>query len=103
MDMFRNYGYGSQFGPVDPYLMPYLNRNRNTASLRQPREMSQTGTPQQGQTGLYNPDVERARAMRAAQAGAGGAAGAGIAPTGTGSVFMQYSHYYQSQAAARRR
>jgi len=103
LDMFRS-GYGDYRGYTDvedAILAPYLRRNRSTASRLPDRErVTQSGMPTE------DPAVARARVARAARAGMSGtvpAAGqAGAAPTGVGSVYMQYSHYYQSYGAGAR-
>lgn len=108
LDLFRGgYDhYGGYRSVEDAILAPYLRRGRSTASRVPNRERdSQSSAPAE------DPTVARARAARAARAGVTGtvpAAGrAGTAPTGIGSVFMQYSHYYQNYGAgagsARRR
>jgi hypothetical protein len=87
-------GYG-QFGLTDPLLAPYLQRNQSTASRR-------PTAPTSG--GVVNPTVQRARAARGGNTNAAmSPAQPGGAPTGTGSVFMQYSHYYQMGSSAPRR
>ena len=86
-------GYGSYGAAYDPILAPYLRRSQTSASrIRQPNQPG--GSP----TGTTNASVQRMLATRAAQAGVQGAGPrTGVAPTGTGSVFMQYSHFYQPQ------
>jgi hypothetical protein len=104
LDYFRS-GYGDYRRYMrleDAVLAPYLRRGRNTASRLPGRDRA--GGPS---APALDPTVERARAARAARAGMPGtapAAGkAAVAPTGIGSVYMQYSHYYQAGAAGRRR
>lgn len=86
------FGYGGDpyYSGGSPLLAPYMRQNQSTASRRQ----SSAGTTAQS----VNPTVDRARAARATPPGmaaATGATGTAVAPTGTGSVFMQYSHYFQ--------
>ncbi len=95
-NMGSGYGLGG-YGMVDPLLATYLQRNQNAASRR--RE-NQTPTMPGFSS---NPMVDRARAARQTPLGTALPTGqAAVAPTGTGSVFMQYSHYFQVPAGRRR-
>jgi len=95
LELFRG-GYGGYRGyGVSPMLAPYLRQNQSTASRVRDRTTDQSTSGGQS----VNMALERARAARQARAagalGAGAGTSGGVAPTGTGSVFMQYSHYYQ--------
>ncbi len=100
---YGSYGsYGSRYGGIDPRLAPYLRGNQSSASRLRRRDGATNTRPSVGPlTNQVNPSVQRMQANRAARTA--GTPRTGVAPTGIGGGYMQYSHFYQPQTAQRRR
>lgn len=90
-NMFR-----SEAGMVDPYL------NMLRPYMQQAPPPARTTTQQTPPTTMTNPGTT-AESLRARQHTAQQQQAGGIAPTGTGSVFMNMGHFYQYQARNIRR
>ena len=79
--------YRGELGFTDPYnafVRPYMQQNQ-----RPERRTTNTGTAGSITSAYPNNELLRARARSQQQATAG------IAPTGTGSSFMNLGHFYQ--------
>lgn len=102
----------SRGGQTRPRVSPYLNMFRSDLGIMRSelgyfdpymgfsRPSAPTSRDRTNIQSIGQPSTELLRARARSQQQAAGGIG-GIAPTGTGSVFMNYSHYYQ--APGRRR
>ncbi len=88
-------------GMYDPMITPFLRQNNAGITRRQTGNTNSASSALLGGSssyGMYNPEADRARARSMENQ----RTTTMVAPTGSGSTFMQYSHFYQVRRPARR-